>query len=165
LSQAKPTRSKEGSGPRRRVSQLVPVEQKPEVPPLILVVDDDAEGRRVCAEILGRAGLRVEEAVDGFMAIAQARNLRPAVIVMDFHMPGMDGWGASRHLKSDPDLPSIPIIALTGDSHFETVVGAMDAGCDVFLSKPVTAEQLLAAVQRALRTPPADPSTGVRGRP
>jgi CheY-like chemotaxis protein len=129
--------------------------------PVVLVVDDDPEARKLCEWILQRVGFRVEAALDGLAAIERAHTLRPSVIVMDFHMPGLDGWEATRHLRADRSLASIPIIAVTADSHYETIVGALDAGCDWFLVKPVTAEQLVATVRRALNPPwsarPAQP--------
>jgi two-component system cell cycle response regulator DivK len=132
--------------------------------PVVLVVDDDPEARGLCEEILREVGFRVEWALDGLMAIERARTTRPSVIVMDFHMPGLDGWETTRYLRADPSFSSIPIIALTADSHYQTVVGALDAGCDCFLVKPVPPEQLVSAVRRGLSHPWPATETDIRGR-
>jgi len=70
--------------------------------PMILVVDDTLDARELYAEYLRIAGLRAEVAEDGIEALAKATQLRPSVIIMDLAMPRMDGWEATRRLKSHP---------------------------------------------------------------
>jgi len=69
---------------------------------MILVVDDTLDARELYAEYLRIAGLRAEVAEDGIEALAKATQLRPSVIIMDLAMPRMDGWEATRRLKSHP---------------------------------------------------------------
>ena len=82
--------------------------------PLILVVDDYQDAREMYAEYLQYSGFRVAEAKNGNEAVAQARSLKPDLILMDLSLPGMDGWEATRVLKADEETRHIPIVALTG---------------------------------------------------
>src|SRR5215208_4246740 len=82
--------------------------------PLVLVVDDYQDAREMYAEYLSFSGFRVVEAGTGTEAVEKALALRPDVILMDLSLPGMDGWAATRQLKSDDRTRSIPVVALTG---------------------------------------------------
>src|SRR3954466_852148 len=81
---------------------------------LILLVDDFQDNREMYAEYLTYSGYRVEEAATGPEALEKAFSLLPDLILMDLSLPGIDGWEATRRLKSDPRTTKIPIIALTG---------------------------------------------------
>ncbi len=117
--------------------------------PVVLVVDDSDDTRAMYAELLSISGFRVRLAADGASALAAAGD-RPAVIVMDLAMPGLNGWEATRRLKTGTATKDIPIIVLSAHSldHYRDV--AMAAGCDEFLSKPCAIEDLVAAIRRAL---------------
>ena len=121
----------------------------PDGAPVILVVDDNDDTRLMYEELLTRSGFRVRLAADGAEAIAAADDL-PAVIVMDLAMPGLNGWEATRRLKTGERTRDIPIIVLTAHAldHYRDV--AIAAGCDEFLSKPCTIDDLVAAIRRAL---------------
>ena len=121
--------------------------------PLVLVVDDTLDARELCAEYLRLAGLRAEVAEDGCEALAKARVSRPSVIVMDLAMPRMDGWEATRRLKSDPATQDIPVIALTGHAIERSRECAIEAGADGYLTKPCLPDRLLAEVQRLIKEP------------
>jgi CheY-like chemotaxis protein len=84
--------------------------------PLVLIVDDFEDNREMYAEYLSYSGYRVEQASDGEQAVELAQRIRPDVVVMDLSLPVMDGWEATRRLKSDPRTRNIPVIALTGHS-------------------------------------------------
>jgi two-component system, cell cycle response regulator DivK len=118
-------------------------------PPVVLVVDDNDDTRAMYAHLLKSAGFEVMLAADGDEALAAA-DQRPAVIIMDLAMPGLNGWEATRRLKTSERTKDIPIIVLTAHSldHYREV--ALAAGCDAFLSKPCAIEDLVAAVRRAL---------------
>lgn len=120
--------------------------------PLILVVDDFLDNRQMYAEYLAFSGLRVEEAENGHEALEKAFAMRPDLIVMDLSLPGIDGWEATRRLKADPRTKGIPVIALTGHALAGHSKGAMDAGCDAFITKPCLPERLLDEVRKTLAT-------------
>lgn len=155
-----PSRQYTGVGPglaiRRRLTAMMdgagqgPASVRPCEAPLVLLVDDYADNRDVYAQFLLFAGVRVEEAEDGYQALAKAFALRPDVIVMDLALPGLDGWEATRRLKRDPRTTSIPIIALTGHVLPGHSQGAMDAGCDLFLTKPCLPERLIEEIRALL---------------
>lgn len=118
--------------------------------PLILVVDDFLDNRQMYAEYLAFSGLRVEEAENGHEALEKAFEMLPDLIVMDLSLPGIDGWEATRRLKADPRTKRIPVIALTGHALAGHSKGAMDAGCDAFITKPCLPERLLEEVRKTL---------------
>ncbi|MGH7278613.1 MAG: response regulator [Candidatus Rokuibacteriota bacterium] len=120
--------------------------------PLVLLVDDFSDNREMYAEFLEYAGLRVAQADNGHEALERAFALRPDVIVMDLSLPGIDGWEATRQLKRDPRTKGIPVIALTGHALAGHSKGALDAGCDAFITKPCLPERLLAEIQKMVTT-------------
>jgi CheY-like chemotaxis protein len=117
---------------------------------LILVVDDYQDAREMYAEYLQFSGFRVAEARNGNEAVAQARSLRPDLILMDLSLPGMDGWEATRVLKADDATKHIPIVALTGHALAGASEGARKAGCDSFVTKPCLPDDLVIEVKRML---------------
>ena len=118
--------------------------------PLILVVDDYQDAREMYAEYLQYSGFRVAEAKNGNEAVAQARSLKPDLILMDLSLPGMDGWEATRVLKADEETRHIPIVALTGHALAGASEGARKAGCDSFVTKPCLPDDLVVEVRRML---------------
>jgi CheY-like chemotaxis protein len=120
--------------------------------PLILVVDDYQDAREMYAEYLQFSGFRVAEARNGNEAVAQAFSLRPDLILMDLSLPGMDGWEATRVLKSDDRTKHIPVVALTGHALAGASEGARKAGCDSFVTKPCLPDDLVVEVRRMLDT-------------
>src|SRR5688572_27561860 len=103
----------------------------------ILVVDDNADNRFVIGRLLQLAGYQVVSATGGREAIQLAEQRRPALILMDLAMPGMDGWAATAQLKQRPHIADIPVIAVTGHVTQEEIQRARQAGCVDFLTKPI----------------------------
>ena len=124
-------------------------ESSPE-PIRILVVDDFHDNREMYAAYLRFSGFIVVEAVTGMEAIEMALATPPNLIVMDLSLPGMDGWEATRRLKSDPNTKHIPIIVVSGHALEGSVQAAKMAGCDAFLRKPCLPQALLAEVRKLL---------------
>ncbi len=118
--------------------------------PLILVVDDYQDAREMYAEYLQFSGFRVAEARNGNEAIEQAFALHPDLILMDLSLPGLDGWEATRQLKSDDRSRHIPVVALTGHALAGASEGAKKAGCDSFVTKPCLPDDLVVEVRRML---------------
>jgi CheY-like chemotaxis protein len=92
----------------------------------------------------------VRTAPDAETALVLAQTLRPDVIVMDLAMPGLDGITATYRLKRDPRTRRIPVIVLTGYSFRAIERGALEAGADVFLTKPCLPEDLEGQIRRLL---------------
>jgi two-component system cell cycle response regulator DivK len=124
--------------------------------PLVLIVDDYAEGREICAEYLAFRGFRVETAEDGVEAIEKTRELLPNVILMDLSLPRLDGWEASRVIKGDDRTRHIPIIALTAHALSSARDRAVAAGCDSVVTKPCLPRRLEAEVRKQLGMPQAE---------
>ncbi|HXG50490.1 MAG TPA: response regulator [candidate division Zixibacteria bacterium] len=110
--------------------------------PRILIVDDEAENlSRLCAT-LRAGGWDVATATCGRDALESVRSNRPHAIILDMVMPEMDGFEVARLLKSDPDFRSIPIVAATSLAASADRARCLAAGCDDYLAKPFTTEQL-----------------------
>jgi CheY-like chemotaxis protein len=120
------------------------------VKPLVLVVEDYQDAREMYSAYLQFSGYRVAEATNGVEAIEQAQQLMPDIILMDLALPKMDGWEATRRLKSDDRTRNIPIVALTGHALAGHAEGARQAGCDAFVTKPCLPDALVAEIQRML---------------
>ena len=119
-------------------------------PPLVLIVDDFPDNRQMYAEFLAFSGFRVAEAANGHEALEQATTLLPDLIVMDLSLPGMDGWEATRRLKENSQTRNIPVMALTGHALAGHSKGAIEAGCDAFVTKPCLPDRLLEEIHRML---------------
>jgi adenylate cyclase len=120
-------------------------------PPRILVVDDNPTNVDILRMRLVSHGYDVVIAGDGEAAIAAARDLRPDLMLLDVMMPKKDGITVCRELKTDPDLPFMPIILVTAKSDTKDIVRGLDAGADEYLTKPVDQPALVARVRSALR--------------
>ncbi len=119
--------------------------------PLVLLVEDDREGRLLFAEWLQQAGFRVEQAHNGLQALERALDLRPDAILTDLNIPGIDGYELTRRLKTDPRTEGIPILAVTGYAPFTRDPSRADrAGCDAILPKPCQPEVLEETLTRLI---------------
>jgi signal transduction histidine kinase/CheY-like chemotaxis protein len=116
----------------------------------ILVVDDDASGRRLLAQILEPLGFAVEEAGDGREAVAVWERWRPHLIWMDTRMPVLDGREATRRIKAAPGGAETRIVALTASSFEEERADILAAGCDDFVRKPYRVATLLELLKKHL---------------
>jgi signal transduction histidine kinase/CheY-like chemotaxis protein len=147
-------RGEAGVRPRRSQPAKEAKAGAPPRSPLVLIVDDFADNREMYTQFLTFSGLRVEEAQNGHEALDKAFALAPDLIVMDLSLPGMDGWEATRRLKADSRTRAIPVIALTGHALAGHSKGAMDAGCDAFITKPCLPERLLEEITSMLKRHP-----------
>jgi adenylate cyclase len=120
-------------------------------PPRILIVDDNETNRDILVTRLGTHGYDLVQAADGEEAIAVAKQSLPDLILLDVMMPKLDGIEATKRLKSDPDLPFMPIILVTAKADTKDVVAGLDAGADEYLTKPVEQTSLVARVKSMLR--------------
>lgn len=103
---------------------------------MVLIVDDEYIGRETLQSILEGEGYELEMAENGFQALEKAKKLLPDVILLDVMMPGMTGFEVCQRIRSDPQIAEIPIIILTALDDRESLLNALKAGADDFISKP-----------------------------
>lgn len=108
----------------------------------ILIVDDEIKSRELLSQLLRCSGWDVITANDGRDALEKIKISRPHVIVLDMTMPEMDGFEVTRSLKSNPEYQTIPIVAATGLSSEADRRRCLAAGCDDYVAKPFTVQQL-----------------------
>ncbi len=127
------------------------VSMLPQHPVKVLVAEDNEQGLYTLMEYLPTRGYTVIEARNGVEAIEQARTERPAVIVMDIQMPGMNGLEAIRRIRAEANLRTIPIIALTALAMPGDRERCLEAGANEYLSKPVSMKALVKIIETQLQ--------------
>ena len=113
----------------------------------ILVIEDQEDNRRILRDLLTSAGYESIEADAGEEAAALAQTRHPDLILMDIQLPGIDGYEATRRIKANPALRSIPVIAVTSYALSGDEVRAREAGCDGYVTKPFSPRALLAKIR------------------
>jgi len=116
----------------------------------ILLVEDNEINRDMMVRRLQRRGYFLVVAVDGQQAIDMAKSEKPDLILMDMSLPVVDGWEATRRIKSDPDVKNIMVIGLTAHAMVGDREQALKAGCDDYATKPVDFEKLVELINRLL---------------
>jgi len=114
--------------------------------PRILLVEDNELNRDMLSRRLIKKGYQIFMAVDGENSVELAFSVKPDVILMDMSLPVMDGWEATRRIKSHLDTRGIPVIALTAHAMGEDRQKALEAGCDDYDTKPIEFSRLLAKI-------------------
>ncbi len=126
--------------------------------PVVLIVEDDAMMQTMALKILRSRGYHCELAPNGRAAVEMAARLRPALILMDLSLPGMNGWEATRALKADRQLSGIPVVAITAHAMVGDRETALAAGCSECLTKPYELADLLALTERYVGRPATEAS-------
>lgn len=116
----------------------------------LLIVEDDESNRDMLGRRLRRAGYEVICAVDGFEGVRMVKEGRPDLVLMDVALGAIDGWEATRRIRADGDIASVPIIALTAHALESDRRRSIEVGCNDFDSKPVDLPRLLAKIERQL---------------
>jgi CheY-like chemotaxis protein len=116
----------------------------------ILLVEDNEMNRDMLSRRLERKGYEVELAVDGRQGVDKAKTLAYDLVLMDMSLPEIDGWEATRELRSDPATKSLPIIALTAHAMSGDREKALEAGCDDYDTKPIELTRLLGKMETLL---------------
>jgi len=133
---------------------------EPDHGPLVLVAEDSEITGEVVKALLARRGLRSEIAPDGAQAWRMAVNKAYAAILMDCHMPELDGWEATRRIRAAEIHFHVPIIAMTGVVVSGSREHCLTAGMDDYLAKPVRDDQLDVAIKRWLIGQGSDATAG-----
>jgi len=118
--------------------------------PKILLVEDNEMNRDMLSRRLARRGYDVLIAADGQAGVEMAASTTPDLILMDMSLPVIDGWQATRQIKSADETRVIPVIALTAHVMSDDRQKALDAGCDDYDSKPVDLERLIGKIESLL---------------
>jgi CheY-like chemotaxis protein/nitrogen-specific signal transduction histidine kinase len=144
--------SKNGGSPSTVIAQLRTL--LPEVGGLrILIVDDNPTNLKLVAYLVKANGYEVETAGDAEQAMAVLQTHRPALILMDLQLPGIDGLELTRRLKADPATRAIKIIAVTAYAMKGDQEKAIEAGCDAYVTKPIDTRALPALIAEQLGLP------------
>lgn len=114
----------------------------------VLLVEDNEMSRDMLSRRLTRHGFEVVCAVDGQQAVELARSEAPDIILMDFSLPVVDGWEATRRVKADDATRDVPVIGLTAHAMSGDHKRAIEAGCDDYDTKPVDLDRLINKIER-----------------
>jgi two-component system cell cycle response regulator DivK len=120
----------------------------------ILLVEDNEMNRDMLSRRLQRKGYEVTMAVDGRQGVDMARSGGYDLILMDMSLPEIDGWEATRQLRSAPETRSVPIIALTAHAMAGDRDKALEAGCNDYDTKPIELPRLLGKIEALLAGTP-----------
>jgi len=116
----------------------------------VLVVDDEPMARTLLRLMLVRAGFNVYEAEDGYDALEKVEKNPPDVVLLDVMMPGMDGFTVCEKLRAGAATANIPVIMLSAKTGLDSINQGLRAGATVYLTKPISPEELTRHVQDAL---------------
>ena len=118
---------------------------------LILIIEDNEVNRVLVRDMLRFKGYRTIEAPAAGEGMRVAREQKPALILMDFHLPKLNGIEAFKALRADPETSAIPVIAVTASAMTEDRKKILDAGFDGLQTKPIHVTEFLANVEKALK--------------
>jgi two-component system cell cycle response regulator DivK len=116
----------------------------------VLIADDKATGRELVRTVLEDRGYQVFEACDGLEALEAAQRIKPDLIILDLHMPGLDGFAVVKELRLDQKFLATPVMALTASAMQGDRQRAMAAGFTGYITKPVSLKNLRTEVERLL---------------
>jgi two-component system cell cycle response regulator DivK len=116
----------------------------------ILIVEDTEDNRQIMRDLLTGAGYDLLEAHDGGAGVTMADEHKPDLILMDFQLPVLDGYEATRRIKANPATRDIPVIAVTSYALSGDEAKAMEVGCSGYIAKPFSPRNLLAKVREFL---------------
>ncbi|HEU4889842.1 MAG TPA: fused response regulator/phosphatase [Thermoanaerobaculia bacterium] len=117
----------------------------------IVVIDDNENDLQVTKRLLDRRGYDAIPAMSGEEGLRLAHQILPDAIIVDYRMPGMDGFEVTRRIKADPELQTIPVLMLTGSDSAQHVVEGLGAGAEDFVTKGSDIEIVVARLRALLR--------------
>ncbi len=117
----------------------------------ILIIEDNELNIKLVEAVLQTTKCTLIKALDAETGIELVREHKPDLILMDIQLPGMDGLSATRIIKGDPDLNTIPIIALSSHAMIGDEDKARDAGCDNYITKPIDTRTFLKSIDKYMK--------------
>lgn len=117
---------------------------------LIMVIEDDDDNMELIKFLLNKADYEVLSASDGREGLKMVTENKPDLVLLDLAIPGIDGWNLAKHIRSNPDTVSIPLVAVSAHSLPRDRQEAIDAGCDGFLTKPLDVANLVTNMESYL---------------
>jgi len=120
---------------------------------LILIVEDNEKNRKLVRDVLQHTGYKTLEAETGEDGVRLAQESRPALVLMDIQLPGMNGIEALGRLRAHAKTKKIPVIAVTASAMTHDRAKIMSAGFDGYQSKPINVKEFLVAVREMLDRP------------
>src|SRR6516164_9159954 len=117
---------------------------------LILIIEDNEKNRKLVRDVLNVKGFKTIESETAEEGLKLAIEKSPSLILMDIQLPGMDGIAALKHLKTNPETKSIPVIAITASAMTYNRVTMRAEGFDGFQSKPISVKDFLEEIRRVL---------------
>lgn len=119
----------------------------------ILYVEDNPQNLRLIRRMLSTGDYEVLEASTGFSGLALIRQHTPDLILLDINLPDIDGTEVVKHVRADPSIAHIPIIALTANAMYGDRERFLEQGCNGYLAKPVSRNELLSTIALFLEDP------------
>jgi two-component system, cell cycle response regulator DivK len=116
----------------------------------ILYIEDNPLNMRLVRKLVNSFGYKMIEAMDGITGLEMVKSERPDLVLVDVNLPGMDGLQIATAMKTNPELASIPVIALTANAMHGDRERCLAAGCDAYIAKPIARQELFNALQRFL---------------
>lgn len=124
--------------------------------PTILYIEDNPLNMRLVRKLIHSYGYEMIEAMDGITGLDMIRTEKPDLVLVDVNLPGMDGLEIATNAKQDPDIASIPLIALTANAMHGDRERCLSAGCDAYIAKPIARQELRNTIARFI--PPDAPA-------
>ena len=118
--------------------------------PLVLIIEDNPVNLELVREILEPEGYTLQTAETAEQGLRLVALERPALILMDLHLPGMSGFEATQQIKTDPATAAIPVVALTAQAMRGDEEQARAAGCDAYVTKPLDMRAFRETLRRLL---------------
>jgi twitching motility two-component system response regulator PilH len=112
----------------------------------ILVVDDSATERHILGEVLSKQGFEISYAENGETGVAQSKQSKPDLVIMDIVMPGMNGFQATRAITKDPETQHIPVLICTTKDQETDKIWGLRQGAKDYIVKPIVAAELLSKI-------------------
>lgn len=122
-------------------------------PKTVMIIEDEPDTAEVFAEMMQLNGYRVLKSYSSSPALTLLSQEKPSIVLLDIMMPDISGLEVLRHMRSEPELASIPVVVVSAKATPADIRAGLDAGASVYLTKPVAYMDLKAAVDRLVQVP------------